>query len=74
LRSSIPIELTWHGIFVQEVFTREDNIPFTVLNVCNKQNTQRKRCYLYSYQLTLQTACPVNIKPKLYAKITFDSA
>jgi hypothetical protein len=52
----------------------EDNIPFTVLNVCNKQNTDRKRCYLYSYQVTLQTACPVYIKPKLYAKITFESA
>lgn len=28
---------------------KEDDIPFTILDICNKANTDRKRCFLYSY-------------------------
>jgi hypothetical protein len=32
---------------------KEDDIPFTILDICNKANTDRKRCFLYSYQVSL---------------------
>jgi hypothetical protein len=50
---------------------KEDSIPFTVLDICNKANNNRKRCFLYSYQVTLHVTGPVDILPKLYTKITF---
>jgi hypothetical protein len=31
----------------------EDEIPFTILNICNKNTVDRRRCFLYSYQITL---------------------
>jgi hypothetical protein len=43
------------------------------LNVCNKVNANRKRCFLYSYQLTLHvTSQSVDIYPKIFTKITFN--
>jgi hypothetical protein len=50
---------------------KEDSIPFTVLNICNKNNDQRKRCFLYSYQVTLHVKGPTDISAKLFTKITF---
>lgn len=31
----------------------EDEIPFTVLNICHKHTEDRKRCFLYAYQITV---------------------
>jgi hypothetical protein len=50
---------------------REDSIPFTVLDICNKANPDRKRCYHYSYQVTLHVGGQVDILPKMFTKITF---
>lgn len=55
---------------------KEDEIPFTILNVCNKSNTDRTRCFLYSYQVTLyvkDVSLPKLLAPKMYAKIKFNS-
>jgi hypothetical protein len=53
---------------------REDIIPYTVLDICNKANVDRRRCYQYAYQLTFHVSCPADIYPKLFAKITLNSA
>lgn len=52
---------------------KEDQIPYTKLNICNKANTDRKRCFLYNYQVALHVGGPVVIQPKMFVKITFDS-
>ena len=53
---------------------KEDSIPFTVLDICNKNTASRRRCFQYSYQVTLfVTSTDVDIKPKLFTKITFKS-
>lgn len=51
--------------------TKEDQIPYTVLDICNKYGPERKRCFLYNYQVTLHVNGPVDILPKMYSKITF---
>ena len=52
---------------------REDNIPFTKMDVCNKQSTDRKRCFFYSYQVTLHVSGPPILEPRLYTKVFFES-
>lgn len=52
---------------------KEDSIPFTVLDICNKANPDRKRCFFYSYQITLHVTGPIDIMPKLFTKITLNS-
>lgn len=41
------------------------------MDICNKANTDRKRCFQYTYQITLHVTGPVTIMPKLYTKIIF---
>lgn len=50
---------------------KEDSIPFTVMDICNKANTDRKRCFQFSYQVTLHVTGPIDILPKLFTKVTF---
>jgi len=51
---------------------KEDDIPFTILDICNKANTDRKRCFLYSYQVNMfvKDQDPMLV-PKIYTKISF---
>lgn len=41
------------------------------MDICNKASDKRKRCFQFSYQVTLHVSGPVDIKPKLFTKITF---
>ena len=57
----------------------DDEIPFTVLNICHKNEVSRRRCFLYSYQITIlvrdskkNNIYPL-VEPKVYAKIRFIS-
>ena len=50
---------------------KEDAIPFTKLTECNKTNTNRKRCFLYAYQVTMRVEGDQIIEPRMYTKITF---
>jgi len=45
---------------------KEDSIPFTTMDICNKANPDRKRCFLFSYQVTLHVTGPIDILPKLF--------
>ena len=55
----------------------EDEIPYTYLNVCHKNTVDRRRCFLYSYQITLKIRDSVlnpvypMIVPTVYFKISF---
>jgi hypothetical protein len=53
---------------------KEDSIPFTVMDICNKANKDRKRCFQFSYQVTLYISSgDIDILPKLFTKVTFNS-
>jgi len=43
-----------HTPYINPQSGKEDNIPFTVLDICNKANPNKKRCFLYSYQVALK--------------------
>lgn len=54
----------------------EENIPFTVLDICNKANQNKKRCFAYSYQVALKvhdTQTPKMLENRIYTKINFRS-
>jgi len=61
--------------------TVEDEIPFTVLNICHKHTEDRRRCFLYAYQVmvhveddwTKQGPQYPLLEPRVYAKIAFKS-
>jgi len=52
---------------------KEDSIPFTNMDICNKNSRDRKRCFLYAYQVTLHVSGPVDIKPKPFVKVCMNS-
>jgi hypothetical protein len=52
---------------------REDSIPYTSMADCNKANTDRRRCFLYAYQISMNIGGPRIIMPTLFTKITFKS-
>lgn len=53
----------------------EDMIPYTPLNICHKQETDQKRCFIYGYQVAIKL---VDISPTRmidmypYARISFN--
>lgn len=64
-----------HSPYIKKDGT-EDEIPFTILDICNKANVDRKRCFLYAFQITLfvcDKTSPPLLEPKVYAKIQFSS-
>lgn len=57
----------------------DDEIPFTVLNICHKNAVSRRRCFLYAYQITIlvrdsktNSIYPL-IEPRVFSKIRFIS-
>ena len=52
----------------------EDMIPYTNLNICHKDKPDKKRCFVFGYQVTINVAdvTPL-LLPQLYAKISFNS-
>ena len=49
-------------------------IPYTNLNICHKDKPDKKRCFVFGYQVTINVAdvAPL-LLPQLYAKISFNS-
>jgi len=68
-KSLLELKLALTTLLTLLMDGKEDSIPFTVLNICNKANDQRKRCFLYSYQVTLHVTGPTDISAKLFTKI-----
>ena len=51
----------------------EDIIPYTNLNICHKNKTDHKRCFVFGYQVAIHiTDRNPWMIPKLYAKINFN--
>jgi len=51
---------------------KEDDIPFTILDICNKVNVDRNRCFLYAFQIQLyvkDVSSPPLLEPKVYSRI-----
>jgi hypothetical protein len=63
-----------HTPYINPATGQEDNIPFTVLDICSRANRSRARCFLYSYQVALQVndvQNPPMLENRVYTKVTF---
>jgi hypothetical protein len=64
-----------HTPYINPGNGNEENIPFTVLDICNKANSSKKRCFAYSYQVALKvkdTMTPPMLENRIYTKISFN--